>query len=56
MKWVSMAEQPHTSLRSPCEMSSVGWTGVKRSAIGLEQSKRVLWSDESRFTTGQIWV
>ena len=28
MKCVSMAEQPHTSLRSPCAMSSVGWSGV----------------------------
>ena len=25
MKWVSMAEQLHTSLRSPCAMPSVGW-------------------------------
>jgi hypothetical protein len=28
MKWVSMAEQPHTSL-------NVGWSGVKLTAIGL---------------------
>jgi hypothetical protein len=31
MKWVSMAEQPHT----PCAMPSVGWNGVKLTAIGL---------------------
>ena len=35
MKWVSMAEQPHTSLRSPCAMPSVDWSGVKLAAIGL---------------------
>ena len=38
MKWVSMAEQPHTSLRSPCAMPSVGWSGVKLTAIGLWSS------------------
>ena len=38
MKWVSMAEQPHTSLRSPCAMPSVGWSGVKLAAIGLWSS------------------
>ena len=52
MKWVSMAELLHTSLRSPCAMPSVGWSGVKRTTIGL-------WSDEPRFTIwqldGQIW-
>ena len=31
MKWDSLAEQPHTSLRSPCAKPSVGWSG----AIGL---------------------
>ena len=55
MKWVSMAEQPHTSLRSPCAMSSIGWKGVK--LVGLW--KLVLWSDESLFSIwqsdGQIW-
>ena len=35
MKWVSMAEQLHTSLRLPCAMPSVGWSGGKRTAIGL---------------------
>ena len=29
MKWVSKAEQPLTSLRSPCAMPRVGWIGVK---------------------------
>ena len=38
MKWFSMAEQRHTSLRSPFAMPSVGWSGVKRSAIGLWSS------------------
>ena len=60
MKWVSMAEQPHTSLNSPCAMPSVGWSGLKLSNIGLEQWKCVLGSDESRFTIwqsdGRIWV
>jgi hypothetical protein len=53
MKWVSMVEQQHTSLRSPCAMPSADWRGVKLAAIGL-------WSDESRFTNwqsnGQIMV
>jgi hypothetical protein len=43
----SMAEQPHTSLRSPCAMPSVCWNG------------NVLWSAESCFTiwqSGQIWI
>jgi hypothetical protein len=31
-------------------MPSFGWSGVKLASIGLEQWKRVLWSDESRFT------
>ena len=35
MKWVSMAEQPHTSLRSPCAMPNIGWSGVKLTSIGL---------------------
>ena len=38
MKLVSMSEQPHTSLRSPCAMPSVGWSGVKLTAIGLWSS------------------
>ena len=60
MKWVSMAKQPQTSLRSPCAMPSVGWSGVKLATIGLEQWKLVHWSEESRFafwqSGGQIWV
>ena len=36
-KWVFMAERPHTSLRSPCAMPSVSWSGVKLAA-------NVLWS------------
>ena len=55
-----MAEQPHTNLRSPWAMPSVGWRGVKLATIGLEQWKRVLWSNESHFTiwqpAGQILV
>ena len=27
MKWVSMAKEPHTSLRSSCAMPSFGWRG-----------------------------
>jgi hypothetical protein len=43
MKRVSMAKQPHTSLRSPCAMPKVGWSGVKLAAIGLWNSgKRLL--------------
>jgi hypothetical protein len=42
-------------------MTSVSWSGVKFTAIGLWSSgKRVLWSDESLFSIGQcdglIWV
>ena len=54
-----MAEQLQTSLRSPCAMPSIAWSGVKL-ATTLEQWKRVLWSDESRFTIWHsdrlIWV
>ena len=61
MKWVSMAVQPHTSLRSPCAMPSVVWRGVKaRRQWTLEQWKYILWGDDSRFTIwqsdGRIWV
>uniref|UniRef100_A0A8C7N5N8 Neuropilin n=1 Tax=Oncorhynchus kisutch TaxID=8019 RepID=A0A8C7N5N8_ONCKI len=35
IKWVSMGEQPHTSLRSPCTMPSGGWSDVKLAVIGL---------------------
>jgi hypothetical protein len=38
MKLVSMAEQPHISIRSPCAMPSAGWSGVKLTAIGLWSS------------------
>jgi hypothetical protein len=34
----SMAEQLHTSLRSPCSMPSIGWRDVKLAAIGLWSS------------------
>jgi hypothetical protein len=34
LKQVLMAEQPHTSVRSPCAMPTVGWSGVKLGAIG----------------------
>ena len=54
-KWVSMAEQPNTSLRSPCAMPSVEY-GLELCKVHrhwtLEQWKRVVWIDESRFT---IW-
>ena len=42
MKWVYMAEQPHTSLRSPCAMPSVGGSVVKLAAIGLWSSRNVI--------------
>ena len=45
MKWVSMAEKPHISLRSPCAMPSVSWSGVKLTAIGL-------WSSGNAFSGG----
>ena len=38
MKWVTMAKQPHTSLRSPGAMPSFGWSGIKLAAIGLWSS------------------
>ena len=38
MIWISMAEQPHTSLRSAGAMPCVGWGGVKLAAIGLWSS------------------
>jgi hypothetical protein len=38
MKRVSMAKQPHTSLRTPCAMPSIGWNGVKLATIGLWRS------------------
>ena len=38
MKWVSVVNQPQTSLRSPCAMPSIGWSGVKLAAIGLWSS------------------
>ena len=37
-KWVSMAEHPHPSLRSPCAIPSLGWSGVKLATIGLWSS------------------
>ena len=41
MKWVSMAKQLHTSLRSPCAILSVGWSGVNLTAFGLWSSGNV---------------
>ena len=38
MKWVSMAEQSHTSLRSPGAIGNVVWSVVKLAAIGLWSS------------------
>ena len=38
MKKVSLAEQPHTILRSPCAMPRVSWSGVMLAAIGLWSS------------------
>jgi hypothetical protein len=35
-------------------MPSVGWSGVKLAADGLEQWKCLFWSDESSFTIGQM--
>jgi hypothetical protein len=35
MKWVSMGKQPHKSLRSPCAMPSVSWSGINLAAIAL---------------------
>jgi hypothetical protein len=35
---VTMAEQPHTSLKSLCAMPSVSWSDVKLAAIGLWSS------------------
>ena len=46
MKWVSMAEQPHTSLRSTCAIPSISCSGVKLATIGL-------WSSQA---DGRIWV
>jgi hypothetical protein len=34
VKWVSMAELPHTSLKSTCAMPNVGWSGVKLADSG----------------------
>ena len=36
--WLCVAEQPHTGLKSPCAMRSVGWSDVKFTAIGLWSS------------------
>jgi hypothetical protein len=49
MKWVYMAEQPHTSLKSPCAMPSVGWSGVQLKGIGL-------WSSKNTFGGGGTMV
>jgi hypothetical protein len=60
MEWVSMVEQPHTSLRSIIMRNAKRWLEwcKARSHWTLEQGK--LWSDESCFTIwqsdGLIWV
>ena len=33
-----MAEQPHTSLKSPCAMPSVGESGAKLATFGIQSS------------------
>ena len=43
MKWVSMALQPHTSLRKPCAMLSIVWSGVTPASIGLWSSGNVFY-------------
>ncbi|KAL7865252.1 hypothetical protein SRHO_G00104990 [Serrasalmus rhombeus] len=59
MEWVSMAEQLHPSLTSPSAMQSMECSGVKRRHWTLEQWRRVLWSDQSRFSVwksdGRVW-
>lgn len=50
-----MADQLHASLTSPSPMGSVGWSGVKHTAIGLCRLqcialKTVVWSNESFFS------
>jgi hypothetical protein len=42
MKWVSMAKQPHTSLRSPCAMPNVCWSGVSQIDGDFEDYKQVM--------------
>ena len=42
MKWVSMAKQPHTSLRSLCAMPSVNCSGVKLTALGTTNCEPAL--------------
>jgi hypothetical protein len=49
MKWVSMAEQPKITVRNA--KRRLEWSKACRHWT-LEQWKRVLWIDESRFT---IW-
>jgi hypothetical protein len=60
MKWVSMAEQPHTSLRSPCAIPSISWNGDKLAAIGLWSSGNTFSGVMNHFTIwqsdGLIWV
>ena len=43
MKWDSMAEQPDTSLRSPCAMPSVGWSCVKPLDSGAVETHSLEW-------------
>ncbi|KAL7873868.1 hypothetical protein AOLI_G00129390 [Acnodon oligacanthus] len=55
MEWVSMAEQLRPSLTSPSAVQSVECSGVKRRHWTLEQWRRVLWSDQSRFSVWHLW-
>ena len=58
MKWVSMAEQPHTSLRSPCTMPTVGLPQMQSWAV--ETHFLEWWITLGSPTSGQserlIWV
>jgi hypothetical protein len=62
MKWVSMAEQLHTSLSSPWAMPSVGWSDESRFAIwqsegtnlGLADARRML-PTRMRSANCKVW-
>ena len=57
MKWVSMAELPHTSLRSPCAMPSIDWSGVKLAGIGLWSNGNKLFGVMNHVSpSGRVWV
>ena len=42
MKRVSMAKQLHTSPRSLCTITSIGWRGIKHANVGLGSSANML--------------